>query len=201
MRKVLTLIFALFIVFNALCQPLAMPTSPLRERLVKSMEKYVGIKEATGHNDGKEIKKILRNVGLPEGNAWCAAVQVQAHDDVNIPNPHSAYCPDWFKSNVVFEKTQMTIDKFQAKRGQVFGLWIEYKHRVGHMGMLTGESKFSYNTDEGNTNGDGSDEGDGCYRKIRNKRSIYVIADYAMSKEEKNLYLGKHRKIILKDAD
>ncbi|HNX11620.1 MAG TPA: hypothetical protein PKH68_01400 [Paludibacteraceae bacterium] len=199
--KPFTLILLILIASQAFAQTLEMPTSPLRDKLVAIADSYMGIREATGRNDGPKVRKILRNVGLPEGNAWCAALQAQVHDDCNLPNPHSAYCPDWFKSNVVFEKDEMSIDKFQAKRGQVFGLWIEYKHRVGHMGMITGESRFSYYTDEGNINSKGSDEGEGSDKYIRSKRSIHVIADYAMSREEKNLYLGKHRKIILKDAD
>lgn len=184
MRTILTLIFALFIVFNALCQPLTMPTSPIRERLVKATEKYVGLKEATGHNDGVGVEAILANVGLGKGFAWCAALMAQGHDDAQVRNPHSAYCPDWFKTNVVFDRDKHKIENFQAKKGMVYGLWIANKGRVGHVGMTYAESKFSYSGIEGNTNDAGSDEGEGCYRKLRNKRSIKVFADYAMSPEE-----------------
>lgn len=201
MRTLISLFFTLFFAFPVRSQTIGMPTSPLRARLVEAAEKYVGIREATGNNDGAEVKKILKNVGLKEGYAWCAALQAIIHDDINLVNPHSAYCPDWFRSNVVYKKSLETFDKFQAKRGQVFGLWITNKGRVGHVGMLIGETKFSYTTIEGNTNGDGSDEGDGCYQKIRNKRSIYVVADYAMSREEKREYLGKGRKLVLKDIE
>ena len=62
---------------------------------------------------------------------------------------------------------------------------------MAHVGMIVGETKFSYNTIEGNTNDGGSRDGDGVYRMIRNKRSIYVIADYCMSKEEIRKYLEK----------
>lgn len=190
MKKVL-FILAILLNLPALAQ-LPMPTSPLREKLKTTAEKYVGIKELTGHNDGKEVVRILRNVNLHKGDPWCAATMAIIHDENNVPNPRSGYCPDWFRSNVVFEKMSFTpINQFQAKIGQVFGLYIEQKRRVGHVGMIVGESKFSYHTIEGNTNDAGSDEGEGCYRKIRNKRSIYVIADYAMSKEEKRKYLGK----------
>ena len=161
---------------NAFSQPIL--TSDQREKLVQCAEKYVGTKELTNHNDGVVVEKILRNVGLGKGYAWCAATMAIAHDDAGIKNPRSAYCPDWFKTHVVYQKNKVTIDRFNAKRGQVFGLYIESKKRVGHEGMIIDQTRFSYVTIEGNTGNDSVDEGDGCYKKIRNKRLMYVIADY-----------------------
>ncbi|MBA4411141.1 MAG: hypothetical protein C0397_17200 [Odoribacter sp.] len=62
---------------------------------------------------------------------------------------------------------------------------------MAHVGLITGETKFSYTTIEGNTDDGGSREGDGVYARIRNKRSIHAIADYCMSKDEKQKYPGK----------
>jgi len=172
-----------------------------RTKLIEVASSQIGVKERTGHNDGKQVEKYLRATGLGKGNAWCAAFITWCHEQANIPNPKSAYCPDWFKSNVVYERNALNIWVYTFKKGQVFGLYFEAKRRVAHVGILEGETKFSYETIEGNTDADGSREGDGVYKKIRNKRSIYIISDYCMSRQEKNLYLGKHRKIILKDAD
>jgi hypothetical protein len=87
----------------------------------------------------------------------------------------------------------MTLEglRFESKPGQVFGLYFESKGRVAHVGLITGETKFSYVTIEGNTDDGGSREGDGVYARIRNKRSIYIISDFCMTKEERNKYLGK----------
>ena len=134
--------------------------------------------ELTGNNDGVIVERILRTVGLGKGYAWCAATVAISHDDAKIKNPHSAYCPDWFKNHVVYQRSKITLDKFKAKKGQVMGLYIESKGRVGHVGMIIDENRFSYVTIEGNTSGESIDEGDGCYKKIRSKRIIYVISDY-----------------------
>ena len=56
--------------------------------------------------------------------------------------------------------------------------------------MIKDESHFNYEGIEGNANGGGSDEGDGCYIVFRNKRSIFIISDYAMSRQEKRDYLN-----------
>ena len=162
-----------------------------RSKLVSVAESQVGVREKTGKNDGKEVERYLRSTGLGKGYAWCAAFLTWCHNELSIPNPESAYSPDWFRSNVVYERMQLKDMGFTSKPGQVFGLYFESKRRVAHVGMIVGETKFSYNTIEGNTNDGGSRDGDGVYKMIRNKRSIYVIADYCMSKDEKRKYLGK----------
>ena len=92
-----TLLFLILFSFLPAIGQLPMPTSPLREKLTATAEKYVGIREATGHNDGKDVVRILRNVNLHKGDPWCAATMAIIHDDNNIPNPRSGYCPDWFR--------------------------------------------------------------------------------------------------------
>lgn len=49
----------------------------LREKLVQTelAAAKLGIREVGGDNRGPWVKKFLAEVGLPEGNAWCAAFQ------------------------------------------------------------------------------------------------------------------------------
>ena len=107
---------------SSFSQPLLEKENQLRKDLLIAAEKYVGVREATGKNDGIVVEAILKNSKLAKGNPWCAALMVQCYDDVNIPNPHSGYCPDWFRQNVVYRRTVKTIEPFQFKIGQVFGL-------------------------------------------------------------------------------
>ena len=170
------------IFISLLLLPLFLPaqiiTNPIRDRLDSCAQKYMGIREATGNNDGPAVEAILRNVHLGKGYAWCAALQAQIFDDAHIKNPHSAYCPDWFKYDVVYRRDKPTPIPFKAKRGQNAGFFIPAKGRVGHIGMIYDESKFNYSVHEGNTNDAGSDEGEGAYNKIRNKKSVFIIADH-----------------------
>lgn len=159
-------------------------TSPLRDKLIRYADKYIGIREKTGHNDGVEVEAILRNVGLGKGNAWCAALQAKIFDDAGLKNPHSAYCPDWFKTNVVYRLDRPTPIPFMAKKGQNAGFFIQSKGRIGHIGMIYGATKWDYWLKEGNTNEAGSDEGEGAYNKIRNKKSIYIISDHLIPYEK-----------------
>ena len=174
-----------FILLLVSCQIQAqIQTSPLRDKLVTCADRYIGIREKTGNNDGLEVEAILRNVGLGKGYAWCAALQAQIFDDAGIKNPHSAYCPHWFRTNVVYRRDKPSPVPFVAKKGQSAGLFIQSKGRVGHIGMIYAESKWNYSLKEGNTNAAGSDEGEGAYNKIRNKKSICIISDHLIPYEK-----------------
>lgn len=158
-------------------------TTLLRAKVIKLAESQLYVREATGHNDGTQVERYLKSVDLRRGDAWCAAFMSWLHLELNIPNPESGYSPNWFRNNLVFKQGQKRIIPFVSRPGQVIGLWIPAKNRIGHVGMITGETKLHYLTIEGNTNSMGSDEGDGVYRKIRKKESIYAISDFVGWKE------------------
>lgn len=158
--------------------PVFPATTELRSKLVDIAESQVGVREKTGHNDGKEIRMYLSAVGLKEGNPYCAAGMAWCHDQLDIPHPASGYSPDWFRANVVFSKFQKRITPFEFRPGQVCGFYIESKGRIGHVGMIVSETRFHYETVEFNTNSAGSDEGQGVNRLIRRKDDIDVISDF-----------------------
>ncbi|WP_316812362.1 hypothetical protein [Pedobacter heparinus] len=63
-------------------------------------------------------------------------------------------------------------------RGLIYGLYYPSLKRIGHCGIterLQGDLIFGI---EANTSLAGSREGDGVYRKIRHKRTIYCYADW-----------------------
>jgi hypothetical protein len=157
----------------------------LRKELVFVAESQVGVRERTGKNDGAEVEMYLRTVGLGKGYAWCAAYVTWCHEELNIPNPQSAWSPSWFNSNVVYRKHHVRIRPFTSRKGQVFGLYYDNLKRIGHVGLITGEGKLHYYTVEGNTSGEGVREGDGVYRKIRRKENIHIVSDFVGYKEIK----------------
>lgn len=173
------LVLFLWIGYSVSGQPL------LREKLVTAAETQLHVREKTGKNDGAEIERYLKVSGLGKGFAWCAAYMAWSHKEAGIKAPTSAYSPDWFKTNVVYRSNNPKVTPFESAPGQVFGIYFEAKKRVAHVGMITGETKLSYITIEGNTNNGGSRDGDGVYKRIRNKRGIYVISDYCVPSVKK----------------
>ena len=150
----------------------------LRVELVAVAASQVGVREKTGKNDGPEVAMYLREVGLPEGYAYCAAGLTWCHNQLKIPNPQSAWSPDWFKANVVYRRNKPQIGPFKSLTGQVAGFYSESKKRVSHVALIESESNQHYFTIEFNTNGAGSDDGEGVRRLIRKKATVYVIADH-----------------------
>ena len=169
----------------------AIGQSILREKVISTAESQLYVREKTGNNDGKEVERYLRNVGLGKGYAWCAAFVAWCHDQNGIPNAQSAYSPDWFKSNVVYERMKLESMGFTSKPRRCLGCIS--KLRAGWLTLESSPAKHGLVTKQLKETPTGMEvaEGDGVYRKIRNKRSIYIISDYCMSKDEKSKYLGK----------
>ena len=144
------------------------------DELIKTYTSFVGVKEKTGNNDGYEVGLFLNSAGLKEGFAWCAAFvnYVCKLSGVETPANAPAWSPSWFPK-------AKTIPKETASRGDVFGLFYSNLKRIGHVGFIDenwSEKGATIRTVEGNTNGDGSREGDGVYIKHRNKKQIYKVS-------------------------
>ena len=41
--------------------------------IAETYTSQIGVREATGRNDGKQVELYLKSVGLGKGYAWCAA--------------------------------------------------------------------------------------------------------------------------------
>lgn len=136
---------------------------------------FIGVREATGHNDGKEVEMFLAAVGLGKGYAWCAAFVKYCMLEAGIKaaermNGMALSCEN--KGNIITEG-------YQA--GDVFTLWYVRLGRIGHTGFW--DKKINdriYETVEGNTNAVGSREGDGVYRKKRSYNATYSISRWSL---------------------
>ena len=161
--------------------------------LLRSAKRWHGVKELTGNNDHPMIAKSMRLCGLDgnKGYAWCASAQADIHYHAEVPAPQSARVVDWFKQNVVWEKRFGEAPEYMDKRGMVGGMYYAKLGRLAHIVLIVGESDRYYYTIEGNTSAWGSidwdendntqREGDGFYKKIRDKQSISALADYCLN--------------------
>jgi len=146
------------------------------QKLIAEAEMHLHVREATGNNDGYWVEKFLASTGLGKGYAWCAAYQTYIHRETGLKSPKSARVVDWFKTPV-WERKNNSYQP-EALPGMVGALYYPKLGRYGHILLIVGKDKNNYYTIEGNTNGAGSREGDGVYKKIRSKSSISALADY-----------------------
>jgi len=143
----------------------------------KVYDSYVGIKELTGHNDGKEVERILASCKLKKGNPWCAASVCSSFIDAGIKAIISGYCPDWFKPKyVIWTKGK----GLTPQTADVFGIFFPKLGRIAHEGFV---DKWEYGTAffisaEGNANNKLSREGNCFCKNRRLKTNVYKVSRY-----------------------
>lgn len=126
----------------------------------------LGVREATGHNDGPAVEKYLASVGLGKGYSWCMAFVYWcvkgAASDLGLKNP--------------LKQTGGVLDEWNSGRGVHIEVpepgcvfIMDFGGGEGHTGIVSGVflDKGEIHTIEGNTNDDGSREGIGVFRKTR----------------------------------
>lgn len=134
----------------------------------------MGVREATGKNDGKAVEMYLRSVGLSKGYAWCAAFVHWCLDSAGVKNNITAWSPSAHNlKNIIWNGKQLLKSPLP---GDVFTLYYPSLKRVGHTGFYHRTINSSiYESIEGNTNAFGSREGDGVYKKKRSFNATYSI--------------------------
>lgn len=148
-----------------------------RVRVIINYTSQIGVREATGHNDGKDVEKYLKTVGLGKGYAWCAAYVKWslAEAKVDVKTVTGAAASLYKPERWIYYKGKYKAEPMQA---DVFCLYYESLGRIGHTGFFDGwanKQMGTYKTVEGNTNDASSREGDGCYRRIRQIRATHSI--------------------------
>ncbi|MCD0487818.1 peptidoglycan-binding protein [Pedobacter sp. MC2016-14] len=144
---------------------------PDRNLLISIAQKEVGVRELTGHNDGKRVEEYLRAVALKRGNPWCAAWITWLFKQAGYEAPRTGWSPDLFPAKRC---------KKEGKPGDVIGIYFSSLGRIAHCGLIEKLHNDWVFSIEGNTNPAGSREGDGVYRRTRHKRGIRKIADWTV---------------------
>lgn len=139
----------------------------------------IGVRELTGHNDGKQVEEFLASCNLKRGEPWCAAFVCWTFKKAGVKAIVSGYSPNWFTSKYVIW-TRGAKNNFTPQPSDVGGLYFANKGRIAHTFFIDSWPSGSSTaiTVEGNTNEAGSREGDGVYRKRRLKTQLYKISRY-----------------------
>lgn len=141
----------------------------LGERALEVGLTQLHVREKTGHNDGEAVESYLKSVGLGKGYAWCAAFVYwcfnQASKQLSVENPlvkTAGVMDHWRKAkdNIVLS----------SQKGDIF--IMDFGGGKGHTGLVISQTSDRIFTLEGNTNDGGSREGDGVYKRNRNRATI-----------------------------
>lgn len=146
-------------------------------QLKQIYEQEIGVREQGGANRGVRVEKYLAVTGLGPGYAWCAAFVSWCFQQAEITAPRSAWVPSFAgRSKRIFQRGKLMHRRPRA--GDVFLLWYRQLNRAAHIGFVDRWDDDWVTTVEGNTNTNGSREGDGVYRKRRLTRQIWVVSDF-----------------------
>lgn len=72
----------------------------------------IGVREASGRNDGPRVEEYLRYTHLKPGNPWCAAFVCWCLGQAGVPNPRTGYCPNLFpKDKVIWSRSSASLSR------------------------------------------------------------------------------------------
>lgn len=151
-------------------------------RVLDLMISEVGVREATGNNDGPRVEEYLSSVNLGKGYPWCAAFPHWAYRKngrVLEPARRFAAAATWHpESRRVWERDGWTPEEGEvlSKPGDHLAIYYSNLGRIGHTAVIIEETEDYFRTVEGNTNSEGSREGNGVFIRKRLKRSTYCVS-------------------------
>lgn len=127
------------------------------------------VREATGNNDGFRVWEYQAAVGLKQGDPYCAAFVSWVFKQAGYASPRTGWSPALFPMAKLVKA---------AAPGNVFGIYFPSLKRIAHCGFVESVKNDWIGTIEANTSIAGSREGDGVYRRMRHKRSVYRYAKW-----------------------
>lgn len=159
----------------------------IRDKIVFHMMKNEGQKETHGKNRSPIIDAILKRVNSSLGNPYCAAAVWCAIDDtckdLSLKNPVGKTA----SSQKLFTQSPKEYQKQDhGKKGDGFILQSRKDKSRGHAGVVRENQVHlkTFFTIEANTDGEGSRDGDGWYKKSRSldgdsSKSFRGFVDFA----------------------
>lgn len=142
----------------------------VRDEALRVAQSQIGVRE-TSRNGGPEVDAYLSSVGLGPGYPWCAAFVhwcfAAGAASLGVRND----CPQTAGALKMWASANPGEIADDPEPGDVFV--IDHGHGLGHVGFVEAvNADGSLATVEGNTNGGGSREGDGVYRRSRARDEI-----------------------------
>lgn len=180
--KALGMCVLLCTVLLSVCTCAAIRTTPKRDSLSKVFCTYIGVKEATGHNDGAQVNAFQAATGNHTGDSWCASFVAYCLKKVGIKSIGNGMARSWFNNkHNVWERTRHGTKNFAmlaGYRGNTGGLYFPSHKAIAHIFFIKDLREDVVITVEGNTNNQLSREGDGCFECKRKIKQIYAVSNW-----------------------
>ncbi|MDR6783329.1 hypothetical protein ABIE26_000183 [Pedobacter africanus] len=146
----------------------------LRDDVLRIARAEIGVREASGNNDGKRIEDYLATVGLPKGQPYCAAFISWVFKEAGYALPRTGWSP------ALFPNSRLVRDIVPAN---LFGIYFPSLKRIAHCGFIDSRKGDWIATVEANTNPSGDRDGDGVYKRLRHVKTIHSFSDWIRKRE------------------
>ncbi len=123
--------------------------SDMRERIVALAVQEIGVREATGSNDGRRIEEYLAYTGLGKGYAWCAAFASWCYGRAGRSAPRNAWSPALFPKARRYTKDQ--VKRSAVRPADLFAIYSQNLKRINHVGIVHKKEGNWIITVEGNS--------------------------------------------------
>jgi hypothetical protein len=108
--------------------------SALRQQIVDIALNEIGVKEATGNNDGQRVEEYLAYTGLGKGYAWCAAFVSWCYGQAGLSVPRNAWSPALFRNSRRYAAGQLRQEIIRP--ADLFGIYSQGLSRINHVGIV-----------------------------------------------------------------
>ncbi len=141
----------------------------IRERIVNIAVQEIGVKEATGNNDGRQVEEYLAYTGLGKGYAWCAAFVSWCYGKAGHLVPRNAWSPALFPRDRRYAAGQLQQENIRP--ADLFGIHSQGLRRIDHVGIVRKIERNWILTVEGNV-------ADRVVSKRRAVSAIYAFSNW-----------------------
>ncbi|WP_216726079.1 hypothetical protein [Hymenobacter siberiensis] len=158
-------------------------------RVLAWSQRQLGVREATGRNDGPMMDAWLRLVGSPRFSPWCGAYQGAGQQASALPMPAGAGAArSWTlpqsARTYYLRGLRGSVDSLQP--GHQVTFYYPNLGRIGHVGralsptraLLRGRPARGWVVNEGNTGSGGGREGAGVHNITHAASDIYGAANW-----------------------
>ncbi|WP_343555133.1 CHAP domain-containing protein [Sphingobacterium sp.] len=123
--------------------------SEVREGIINIAVQEIGVREATGSNDGRRIEEYLAYTGLGKGYAWCAAFASWCYGQAGRSAPRNAWSPALFPKARRYKKEQ--VKRSAVRPADLFAIYSQNLKRINHVGIVHKKEGNWIITVEGNS--------------------------------------------------
>ncbi|MBD1425214.1 CHAP domain-containing protein [Sphingobacterium arenae] len=166
----------LCLVLIAICDTVDAVHHPvgIRQKIIHIASGEIGVREATGRNDGKRVAEYLRYTGLGKGYAWCSAFVSWCYGQAGLDEPRNPWSPALFPNARTYcrsDACRRSPTLMRINPADIFGIYGQSVRRINHVGLVKEVQGKYLITIEGNSN-------NRVESKRRHLATIYALADW-----------------------